>query len=393
MFNSNINSYQYFNRSTLNIFQKWWLDIDKVIFFFILSMVIFGMIMINLSSPSVAERIGVDRFFFIKKQTAFSIAAIFILITISFFDLKKITNIIFIATFLCLISLCYVLLFGFEVKGSKRWISLLGFSLQPSEFIKTFFVVINAYILCKVNSGKGYLLNYIASFFLLSLILFLLVMQPDFGMTIIIGLLWSLQLFLYGLPMVLVFIIGFFALGGGALAYIKFPHVRDRINRFLDFDAKNYQSEMSLDAYSSGSYFGTGPGAGVVKNYIPDAHTDFIFAVIAEEFGIISCIIILLFTLYIFGRILKRAAKEDNMFNYLILCGLLIEFILQTVINIGVTLRLLPTKGMTLPFISYGGSSTLSMAICFGLILILTKKRYHDKIDYGNMKLLYQKSN
>ncbi len=387
MFNSNINNYKRFDRSNLNFLQKWWLDVDKINFFFVIFMVAFGAIMIISSSPSVAERIDVDKFTFIRKQLIFAAVAIIILVAISFLNLKEIKLLAIIGMFVSLLLMVYLLIFGFEAKGSKRWISIFGFTLQPSEFAKTFFVVTNAYILYSF-SQKRFLFNYVASIALLIAVVALLILQPDFGMTMIFALLWSLQLFLFGLPMLLVFIIGFLALCGGALAYIKFPHVQDRINRFLDLDGKNYQADMSIDAYINGSFFGVGPGAGVVKTHIPDAHTDFIFAVIAEEFGVLSCIAILLIILFIFGRVVKKASKENNMFRHLALCGLIMQFILQVTINIGVTLRLLPTKGMTLPFISYGGSSILSMAICFGLILALTKKKYHDNIDYGNTRMI-----
>ncbi len=387
MFNSSIVNYQYFNRSSLNFLQKWWLDIDKVNFFFVLFLIILGVIMITSSSTAVAEKIDASKFMFIKKQLIFSLIAILILISISFLDNKKIISLAFLGMAISFLMMLYLPIFGFEAKGSRRWISIFGFSLQPSEFAKTFFVVINAYILCHF-SQKKFLLNYGISFVLLFLLAILLVLQPDLGMTLIFISIWSIQLFLYGLPMVMVVLIGFFGVVGSIVAYLKFPHVKDRIDRFLDLDATNYQAEMSLDAYQSGSFFGVGPGAGMVKNHIPDAHTDFIFAVIAEEFGIISCIAILLLIFFVFSRIVSHAKKENDLFSYLTLCGLLMQFTLQVIVNVGVTLSLLPTKGMTLPFISYGGSSMLSMAICFGVILSLTKKRYHHQIDYGNTRLI-----
>lgn len=387
MLNSNINNYQYFNRSNLNFLQKWWIDIDKINFFFAIFIILFGLMMTISSSPAIAERIDADKFLFIKKQLVFSFLAILILVFISFLNKKNLMLLMFAGSFFTFCLMVFLLFFGNEVKGSKRWISLLGISIQPSEFAKTFFVTINAYLLY-IFANKNFFVKYGASLSLFIVAAGLLILQPDFGMTIVFALLWSAQLFLNGISLLFVIILGLLAIIGGFLAYSKLPHVEDRINRFLDINAKNYQAEMSLDAYGNGSYFGVGPGAGVVKNHIPDAHTDFIFSVIAEEFGIISCVAIIILIAYIFSRIVRRALREDDIFNYLVLSGLAIQFVLQVIINIGVTLRLLPTKGMTLPFISYGGSSTLSMAICFGIILALTKKRYHDHVDYGNTKLI-----
>jgi cell division protein FtsW len=216
----------------------------------------------------------------------------------------------------------------------------------------------------------------------------LLILQPDFGMTLTFTIIWAIQLFLYGIPILLVYFLGFSVIALAIGAYLMLPHVEDRINRFLDSGEQNYQVERSLDAYVNGSFFGTGPGNGVVKAFIPDAHTDFIFAVVAEEFGVIFSIFVLLTFGYLVTRIIKRVLNEENMFAYLALCGLSMQFVIQVLINSGVSLGILPTKGMTLPFISYGGSSMISMSICFGLILALTKKKYHTNVDYGNMKLL-----
>ncbi len=280
-----------------------------------------------------------------------------------------------------------VLFFGSETKGAKRWISIVGFTLQPSEFAKTFFVIFNAFLLQKLYYERT-LVKYGISAALYFFIVCLLLMQPDLGMTITFTLLWAAQLFTYGLPLVFIYILGFAAVIGAVFAYIAFPHVEDRINRFLDSGEKNYQAERSIDAFINGSFFGTGPGNGVVKKFIPDAHTDFVFAVVGEEYGIFSCAVLLIIFTYLITRIVKRALDEEDLFVYLSLCGLMMQFTIQVIVNIGVSLRLLPTKGMTLPFISYGGSSMMSMAICFGLILAFTKKKYHLGVDYGNIKLI-----
>jgi cell division protein FtsW len=185
---------------------------------------------------------------------------------------------------------------------------------------------------------------------------------------------WATQLFLYGIPLFFVFSLFILFILGSIVIYLTLPHVEDRINRFLDADQKNYQVERSLDAFANGSFFGKGIGNGVVKKFVPDVHTDFIFASIAEEFGILFCIFIILLFIYLIARIVYKALNEKDYFIYLSLCGLMIQFTMQVMVNVGVSLGLFPTKGMTLPFISYGGSSMLATGIAFGLILAFTKK-------------------
>ncbi|MBU6140188.1 MAG: putative lipid II flippase FtsW [Proteobacteria bacterium] len=378
---------QLFDRRYLNFFKKWWLDVDKINFFLIISIMFFGLMMIASASPAIAKRIEVDKFFFLKKQLIFAFVALLMLVAISLLDHDKIKILALVGLGVSVLLLLLVLIRGVEIKGAKRWVSLFGFALQPSEFAKTFFIVVNAFLLQRF-SAENWRIKYGISATLLLSIACLLLLQPDFGMTLTFTVLWAAQLFVYGLPVMLIITLGCFAVVGGIGAYLTFPHVEDRINRFLDSGEKNYQVERSIDAFVNGSFFGTGPGNGVVKKYIPDAHTDFIFAVIGEEFGVLSCIFLLLVFVYFITRIVKYALDEDDMFSYLALCGLMMQFAMQVMVNVGVSMSLLPTKGMTLPFISYGGSSMVSMSICFGLILAFTKKKYHRDVDYGNIKLI-----
>lgn len=382
-----IKSNNIFDRRHLNFFKKWWIDIDKINFLLVLGIIIFGLMMTASSSPAIATKLGVEKFFFLKKQLVFAAIALFLLVAISFLDQEKIKVFSLFALVGAILLLVAVLLFGSEAKGAKRWISLAGFTLQPSEFAKTFFVIFNAFLLQRFYFEK-WQIKYGISAALYFIIVCLLLLQPDFGMTLTFSVLWVAQLFVYGLPLPLFGFISFAAIIGGIGAYVAFPHVEDRINKFLDSGEKNYQAERSIDAFVSGSFFGKGPGNGVVKKFIPDAHTDFIFAVVGEEYGIISCAIIVVIFAYLITRIIKRALDEEDMFVYLALCGLAMQFSMQVIVNIGVSLKLLPTKGMTLPFISYGGSSMISMAICFGLILAFTKRKYHRDVDYGNLKLI-----
>lgn len=378
---------QHFDRNSLSPITRWWIDIDKINVIIVCAIIIFGLMMTATSSTAIAKRIDVTKFFFLNKQIIFACIALILLVAISFLDQEYIKFFAIVGLGGTILLLIAVLLFGLEAKGAKRWIYLAGFTLQPSEFAKTFFIIVNAYVLQKYHDAK-WTLKYGISLALYLTIVTLLVLQPDIGMTITLTAMWIAQLFVYGLPMAIIFIVGVFGVLGAITAYIALPHVEDRINKFLDGDGKNYQVERSLDAFVNGSFFGTGPGNGVVKKFITDAHTDFIFAVIGEEYGALTCAMIIILFAYLITRIVKRALDEENMFVYLSLFGLMMQFTIQVIVNIGVNLRLLPAKGMTLPFISYGGSSMISMAICFGLILAFTKRKYHRDVDYGNLKLI-----
>lgn len=376
-----------FDRCDLNILKKWWLNIDKINFLIVLGLMLFGLMISASSSGAMSKRIGVEKFFFLKKQLIFVGIALFILVVISLLDEEKTKILALIGMAGTIVLLMMVPIFGTETKGAKRWISLAGFTLQPSEFAKTFFVLFNAFLLQKFYEREWFV-KYGYSAALYALILLLFIIQPDFGMSITLTALWIAQLFVSGIPLIVFYGLGVVVAIGAASAYLTLPHVEDRINRFLNSGEKNYQAERSLDAFVNGSFFGTGPGNGVVKKFIPDAHTDFVFAIVGEEYGIISCAAFVLLIAYLMTRLTKRTLEEKNLFCYLAMCGLMLEFAMQTVVNVGVSLQLLPTKGMTLPFISYGGSSMMSMAICFGIILALTKKKYHRDVDYGNIKMI-----
>ena len=386
---------EFYLRKDLNFIAKWWLDIDKVNLFLIISLMLFGILMTVTSSTYIAQKIGVSKFYFIKKQIFFTTLALLILITISFLNTNLIKICAILGIFSIILLLIAVLVFGSEAKGAKRWLSIFGFSLQPSEFSKTFFIIFNAYLLDKFYQKKWYL-KYSSSLLLFAVIISLLIAQPDFGMSLLLTLIWLSQLFLYGLPLMLITLILLITVVGSIYAYIKLPHVTDRINRFLDKSSENYQVEKSMDAFSNGGFFGQGPGEGVVKKHIPDAHTDFIFAVIVEEFGMIGAIVILAIIFTIISRVIFKNLKQNDLFIYLALSGLVIQFAFQSLINIGVSMALLPTKGMTLPFISYGGSSILATAFAFGVILALTKKDhgYHlneKRVMIGNFNRLFRR--
>ena len=375
-----------FDRNNSNLIKRWWINIDKINFLLIIALIAFGIIMVFSSSPPVAQKISVDKLFFIHKQIIFAIISIFVITTISFCDKQQVKIASIFGFLFCLALLILVLMFGSEVKGAKRWIMIFGLNLQPSEFIKIFFLVFNAFLLQKLKERQWFI-KYGFSFLCYFIIAGLLILQPDFGMTLVVTALWMIQLFVFGLPLSIIIAIACFGVLGGVFAYLNLPHVADRINKFINFNQQNYQVERSVDAYINGGFFGVGPGNGVVKEYIPDAHTDFVFAVVAEEFGLITCLFLMVIFLFIIGRVIKRIIVEEDLFSRLAVVGLVAQIALQSLVNIGVGIGMLPTKGMTLPFISYGGSSIIAVSIGFGMILSLTKKKYDDKINYENLMI------
>jgi len=364
------------DRQNKNIISTWWWTIDKLSLFAILAVIAFGAVMVATASPAIADRIGFDSFYFVRRQLVYLSFSVVILVGISFLSplyIRRMATLGFIAGIILMLG---VLLFGAETNGAKRWIFFGGMSLQPSEFMKPFFVVITAWMLSEAKTRDGFK-GFHISFILYGLLAGLLVMQPDFGMFVVVTAVWAGQLFIAGMPMMWVSSIAVAGVFAMLMAYLFFPHVAHRIDNFISTDNKgNYQVRRSLEAFDSGGFIGRGPGEGVVKQHLPDSHTDFIFAVIGEELGAITCIIVVGLYGFIVIRGFRRMMDESDLFFVHAVSGLLMQFGLQAIINMGVALNLLPTKGMTLPFISYGGSSMLSIAVAMGMMIALTKKRF-----------------
>ena len=366
------------NRTKINFIKKWWLSIDKTVMFLVIFMMLLGNIFTSLASPVVATRIGASSNIFIVKNLMFSIIGFFILIACSTLDKKKIIYISTVCFSVLMLLMVLVLIFGMSNKGAKRWIYISGFSLQPSEIIKPFFIVITSYILTNFKKTKN--LNILISLALYGALALLLILQPDIGMLILISTMFFVELFLIRVKLRYFIFLASIASIAFIGLYSFFPHFHTRINTFVESTflggEKSYQVEKSLSAFSGGGLLGKGPFEGTVKNYIPDAHTDFIFSVVGEEFGSIVCIFIIFIFFYISIRIMLRTTDMDDNFSYIAINCLSLQFLFQAVINIGVTLNLLPTKGMTLPLISYGGSSMIGTTITIGFMLALSKKTY-----------------
>ena len=362
-------------RTDKSIIGRWWWSVDRWTLSALLVLVVFGVVLVSAASPAVAERLHLTPFYFVYRHIAFLIPALGLMFTVSLFGRKLLWRTALGVLGLTLLMMLCTIFFGIEIKGATRWIHVLGFSLQPSEFAKPAFAVVSAWLIAKHHYQSGFPGHQLATGAFMA-VLGLLLLQPDFGMSLVMASIWGVQIFLAGLPMILVFLLAALGIGGIFGAYMFFPHVASRIDRFLDpSSGDNYQVQKSLDAFSNGGLFGTGPAHGQVKLNLPDAHADFIFAVCGEEMGMIAAVFLVLIFGFILVRSIVRVMNSDDLFIVLGAGGLLTQFALQSLIHMGSSLQLLPAKGMTLPFISYGGSSLLSLGLGMGMLLSLTRKR------------------
>ena len=362
-------------RADVSIVGRWWWSVDRWLLAALALLMLAGALFAMAASPSVAERIGLSSFHFVRRQMMFVPLAGFIMIGFSMMSVQMVrrTAVLLFTLFLGLTVL--TLLVGPTINGAQRWLPLGGFSLQPSEFLKPTLIVSCAWMFSEQFKQPDFPGNRIAAALGL-LTIGLLIMQPDFGQSFLLFLVWSALFFMAGLPVSVIALLVVAGLVTVIAAYNWLPHVTSRIDRFLDpTSGDTYQIETAMSAFQAGGFFGRGPGEGMVKRVLPDAHTDFIFAVIGEEFGLFACLGLVLMFGFIVVRGFLLLLREEDPFVFLSVGGLLGLFGLQSLINIGVNLNLLPAKGMTLPFISYGGSSLLSMAMTMGMVLALTRQR------------------
>ncbi|TNC96582.1 MAG: cell division protein FtsW [Stygiobacter sp.] len=366
-------------RTDTSTIGRWWWTVDRWTIAAIFALIAIGVLLTMAASPAVADRIGTDSFHFIRRQFVFLVPAVLVMLGVSLLNPKQVRRLGVLGYCGSVLLLVAVLLFAPEIKGSTRWLSMAGITIQPSEFAKPTFAIIAAWMFAEGRLNPGFPGRAIASF-LYAIVAGLLLKQPDVGQTLVITAIFAVQFFLAGLPMLLVVVGGVLAVLGGIGAYFVFGHVQTRVDRFLDPSGDGaYQVTTALNAFKSGGLLGRGPGEGRIKLVLPDAHTDFILAVGGEEFGVALCLFVLLLFAFIVLRGFARLMKDENLFVVLASAGLLVQFGLQAIINMASTLRLMPTKGMTLPFISYGGSSMLALALGMGMVLALTRKRYGDE--------------
>ncbi|MBT7780021.1 MAG: cell division protein FtsW [Rhodospirillales bacterium] len=362
-------------RTDTSIVGRWWWTVDRWLLVMVASLAFFGAVLSLAASPAVAERIGLDTYHFVARQLVFLPVALMTMLGVSLLSARGVRRLALFVTVSAVILMVLTLIIGVEVKGATRWIRLGGFAIQPSEFVKPGFAVLAAWLFSQRrldNRFPGYAL---ATGLYLGIVA-LLALQPDIGMTFAVSAVWFVQFFLAGLPLMIVVVLGVALLASTVGAYFVFDHVQARVDQFLDpSSGGGYQVTRSLEALRNGGLFGRGPGEGRIKEVLPDAHADFILAVAGEEFGLIVCLVLVILFAGIVLRGISRAFQDDDLFIMLGVAGLMVQFALQAIINMASTLNMMPPKGMTLPFISYGGSSTLAMGIGMGMALALTRTR------------------
>lgn len=363
-----------FSRSDNSLMSRWWWTVDRWMLLLILALTIVGIWLTLTASPAVAERIGLDSYHFVKKQTVFLTMGLGVVVGISMLSTAMVRRIAIIGFPVALLLVLLTLFIGPEIKGATRWLPLGMFTLQPSEFLKPFFIVTTAWIL-SAHFNEEEIPAKRVSFALYAVVVGLLILQPDFGQTVLISTVWIAQMALAGLPLMWLSLAGVSALMGVGLCYAFLPHVASRIDRFINpASGDTFQADKAIEAFETGGMLGKGPGEGAVKLHLPDAHADYIFAVIGEEFGAVACVMLLFLFAGVVMRGLSNLLEEESAFRLLAVAGLIIQFGLQSLINVGVNLAVLPSKGMTLPFVSYGGSSMLALAIGMGMVLALTRR-------------------
>ena len=369
------------SRAERTAFSEWAWTVDRWLLAGIGLLIVAGLVFAMAGSPPVAERLHLPTFHFVNRQVAYLMPALAVMIGASFMSPRMVRRTALVIFVISLALVVGTLFFGQEVKGAKRWI----FGIQPSEFLKPAFVVVVAWAFSEGARRKDVPGNWLA-LLLFPLTIVPLVLQPDFGQTMLVSIVWGALFFMAGLHLIWVVGLGGVAVLSAGLAYKFVPHVHARIEAFLEPPPpvagvpSNFQSETALESFIAGSWFGKGPGEGTVKRILPDSHTDFIFAVIGEEFGVIVCIVLAMVFAFIVVRGLLLAARNDDPFCRFATAGLVMLFGLQSCINMAVNVHLMPAKGMTLPFVSYGGSSLISLSLGMGFLLAVTRKRPRTRV-------------
>ncbi len=373
------------SRAERSFVGEWWWTVDRLLVAAFVSLMIAGIVLSFAASPPVADRLGLPLFHFVNRHLIFLVPAILVMIATSFLAPRDIRRLAIVLFGVGVVMMAATLFIGAEIKGARRWLSIAGVAVQPSEFVKPAFVVLAAFLFSesmKRRDVPGKLL----AFALLGVTVGLLVLQPDLGQTILVAAVWGGLFFLAGLSWVWVIGLGGAAVFGIFGAYYTLNHVRLRIDRFLDPESGDtYQIDRSLEAFANGGWLGTGPGEGTVKRVIPDGHTDFVFAVTGEEFGTVACLLLASVFAFVVVRGLLHALREEDPFVRLAVAGLSMLFGLQSSINMMVNLHMMPAKGMTLPFISSGGSSMISLGLGMGMLLALTRRRPRTDMHAARM--------
>jgi cell division protein FtsW len=363
------------SRAQRTPFGHWWWTIDRLTLGALVFLMLGGIILSLAASPPVAARLNLDAFHFVNRHVLYLLPAIAVLLGTSLLTPRQIRRLALIVFAVSVVLVAVTPYFGAEIKGARRWLVILGVNIQPSEFLKPAFVVLVAWLFGE-SARRPEMPANTAALALLTLVVTLLVMQPDFGQTMLIALVWGALFFMAGMRLIWVAGLGGIAAIGLVGAYFTVPHVTRRIQRFMDpSSGDTYNIDIAIESFVRGGWLGRGPGEGTVKRILPESHTDFVFAVAAEEFGIVLCLALAGLFAFIVIRALRHAIGNEDPFTRFAVAGLAILFGLQSAINMAVNLHLMPAKGMTLPFISYGGSSMISLAYGMGMLLALTRER------------------
>ena len=368
------------DRENTGLIATWWRNVDKQILFLFIFLLFLGLFFSFSSTTSImSEKMNKQTYFFFIKHLLFVCISLFLILTISILQKDKIIKLFTYLFFISILLLFLTLIMGVEIKGSRRWINFDPFPrFQPIELVKPLFVIFIAKIII-LNEKNHIYVRYLYSFLTLLLIIIILINQPDLGQTLLLTSTWITMIFISGFNMFLLVILGFAFISIIALLIFllpeKFGYISSRIKTFLDpKSGDNFQSEKALEAIKQGGLTGQGMGEGILKDNVPEAHTDYIIAVISEEFGAIFVLFIVIIFLFIGYKVLNKIFLGKDEYLKLVLIGLVTLLIIQTFIHIGVNIRLFPTTGMTLPFLSYGGSSLIGSSIIAGLILNFTRK-------------------
>jgi cell division protein FtsW len=365
-----------FARSDRSALGMWWWTVDRWMLSVAALLIAIGVALSFASSPAAAMRMNIgDPFHFAVRQCVFGVGAAVILLSVSMLEVKTIRRSAFFIWLAAILIMVALPLFGHNAKGATRWLEFGGFTLQPSEFMKPALVILIAWMFSEGQKGQG-VPGVSIAFGLYFVSIALLLIQPDVGQTVLITIAFGAAFWMAGVPISWVMLLGGTAIAGLSSTYFLFPHVASRVNRFLSPDkADTHQVDRAAEAIRAGGFLGRGPGEGVMKRHVPDLHTDFIYSVGAEEYGLVfSLLLISLFALLV-TRGLYRAMKLNDPFEQVAAAGLFVLVGQQAFINVAVNLNMIPTKGMTLPFISYGGSSMLAMGLTLGMALALTRRR------------------
>lgn len=363
------------DRADRSLLGEWWRTIDRRILAASLILVAGGLLVSLAATTDVASRIGYHPLHFVHRHFIFVIPTVGIMLLVSMFRPSQIRRLSLIIFASCILAMIYILIAGVEIKGASRWIRIAGLSLQPSEFVKPSLIVLSAWLFSEAQKRTDVYAAEIASGLFFITIL-LLILQPDYGQSILLSVVYAGMLFLAGVSILVVITLILFGLAGLWYGYIFAPHVARRIEAFLFPGSQdNYQTDKSIESFLSGGWMGRGPGEGVIKKVLPDAHADFVFSVIGEEYGILAAMGLISLFIYVVWRTFRHTLNEQDRFRRLCVTGLIIMFSMQALIHIYVGLGLLPAKGMTLPFLSYGGSSLVANGYIMGIIIALTRRK------------------